>query len=421
MLLLTPLRAIQSSGTILFASVWMTLCWGVTGAMGQDVGQQATLGQESSVGQPSTIGQPRVEDWVAGLGAGSYLLRLKSEEAILQLGSAAIDPIKQAVNSPDVEISIRARRLLLILLEQDFQRRRKSFLEAPLDAAESFGFSQWAAFAKLVGRTGRTKQLFMAIVQNQRDKNAAQGSSGDVSYLGYLATEQEQYTALPNSAVEVAEELFNRMTKLNSDSSDNNAAPRSGVGLVSPADQPVVIQQLSLSAFEANLPKTLVKTVNESIYSQEIRGLITNWIQAKRDEKGLTGNQIETIFQFELSQLTDAMLKELKNESSKVRLQAAEAIAKTGGPDAIKMLAPFIRGSEVVVAYPESAGGKSLDITLGDIAFQLILKLEDQRLKDFGLLPTAGTMLFSEAPVYGFLNRESANAAIANWESNFEK
>ncbi len=409
MLRLTTLWATQCSGKSLLAGVCFTLCWGATLVMGQDVAQQPDIAQ-----------QP-VQQWVAGLGADGYLSRLKSEEAILQFGSAAIEPIKQAVNSPDIEISIRAQRLLVILLEQDFQQRRKSFLEAPLDSSESFGFLQWDAFAKLVGRTDRTKQLFMDIVQNQQDKKSAHSSAGDVSYLGYLAPEQLQYTTLPTSAVEVADELFKRLTKLNNAPSENKAEVLTGSPMVPTAEQPVVIQQLSLSAFEANLPKTLVKTVNESIYSAEIRGLITGWIKARQNEKGLTGNQIETIFQFELTQLKEDLLKDLKNERSKVRLQAAEAIAKAGGPDAIKMLRPFVRGSEVVVAYPESSGGKSLKITLGDIAFQLILKLEDRSLKDFGLLPTAGTMLLSESAVYGFADRESASAAIAKWESNPKK
>ena len=398
MLHLTPLWATHWSRKTLLASVCLVSCWVAAAAMGQDVAQHS------------------VEYWVAGLGADGYLSRLKSEEAILQFGSAAIDPIKQAVNSPDIEISIRAQRLLVTLLQQDFDQRRKSFLEAPLDSLESFGFLHWDTFAKLVGRTDRTKQLFMDIVQNQRDKKSAQNSSGDLSYLGYLSNEQHQYTTLPTSAVEVAQELFDRLISKDSGTSTEIVSPHESRKPT--ADQPVVIQQLALSAFEANLPKTLVKTVTESAYADEIRSLITLWIQDQQGKKGLTNNQVETIFQFEIVELNDDLLKELNNERSKVRLQAAEAIARTGGSDAIKMLTPFVRGSEVVVAYPEPEGGKSLNITLGDIAFQLILNLEDQSLKDFGLLPTAGTMLLSESPVYGFVDRESAGEAIAKWESN---
>lgn len=401
--------------------VCLTLAWGVIWATGQSVAQRPAVDHQTETAKQTDAAKLPIEHWVAGLGAEGYLSRLKSEEAILEFGSAAIDPLKQAVNSPDIEISIRAQRLLAILLEQDFQQRRKTFLEAPLDASESFGFLQWDAFAKHVGRTDRTKRLFMDIVQNQRDKKSAEGFSGDVSYLGYRANEQEQYTALPTSAVEVAEELFSRMMKLSSGYLENNSAFPAGGSQVPTANQPVAIEQLSLSAFEANLPKTLVKMVNESIYSAEIGGLITAWIKAQQKGRGLTANQVETIFQFELPQLTTELLKELKNERSKVRPHAAEAIAKTGGREAVSLLAPFIKGSEVVVGYPEPSTGRSLKITLGDIAFQLILKLEGKALEDFGLLPTAGTMLLSESPVYGFVDRESAAAAIETWESNSKK
>ena len=412
MLPLIPLRATPCPKKMLRPSVCFTLYWVATAAMGQSVVQQSDVVQQSV---------ERVENLVAGLGAHGYLSRLKSEEAILQLGSDAIGPIKQAVNSPDIEISIRARRLLVILLERDFQQRRKLFLEAPLNSSESFGFLQWDAFAKLVGRTDRAKQLFVDIVQNQRDNKSTQTSSGEVSYLGYLATEQEQYTTLPASAVEVAQELFDLLIKLNSAPRKNDGEVLTDRSLTPAVDQPIVLQQLSLTPFEANLPKTLVKTVNESIYRAEIRALITAWIVARKSERGLTRNQVETIFQFELTQLRNELFKELRNERSKVRLQAAEAIAKTGGRDAVKMLLPFVRGGEVVVAYPEPSGGKSLNITLGDIVFQLILNLENQPLKDFGLLPTAGTMLLSESPVYGFVDRQSADVAIEKWESNTKR
>jgi len=367
--------------------------------------------------------QQSIEAWVIGLGADDYLSRLKSEEAILEIGSDAIEAIEQAINSPDIEISIRAQRLLASLREKDFQQRRKEFLGAPLDSLESFGFAQWDAFAKYVGRTDQAKRLFIEIVKDQRDETSKQTSPSGVSYLGYLSNEQEQYTPLPTSAVEIAEELFNRLTMLSGQPQKRqpqNIGTQGEFANANPptADQPIVIQQLSLSPFEANLPKTLVKTVTESVYSDEIRGLITHWIQARKNQNGLTRNQVETIFQFELKNMRADLHKELENEGSKVRLQSAEAIAKTGGADAIKMLEPFVRGSEVVVAYPEPESGKSLKITLGDIAFQLILAIEDQPVKDFGLLPTAGTMLLNDSPIYGFIDRESADEAISKWESN---
>jgi HEAT repeat protein len=393
----TPLQAIRSiMRTVLvtaLATVSLVCCWAPHWASGQAVDKQS------------------VEGWITQLGADDYLTRLKSEEAILGLGSPAIEQIKLAVDSPDIEISIRARRLLVRLLEQDFVQRKAAFLDAPLDSPESFGFPQWDAFVEIVGRSPQTKQLFIDIVQNKRDQKSAHRPVDDAGFLGYLSSEQQQYTALPTSAVEVAEELFNRLTELAKQTEIHRAS-------TSTADQPVVIQQLSLSAFEANLPKTLVKTVNESIYRDEIRALVTAWIQARQDERGLTRNQIETIFQFELTQLKDDLNEELNNERSKVRFRAAEAIAKVGGRDAIKMLTPFLTSNQVVAAYPQPELGKSLEITLGDLAFQLILALEGRSSKDFGLLPTAGSLLLSESPIYGFVDRQSANQGIAKWKSD---
>lgn len=351
---------------------------------------------------PAVVPQAVVDQWVTGLGADDYLLRVKSEEEILQIGSVAIDSIKVATESPDIEVSIRAQRLLAKLIQQDFELRKKNFLAAPAESRDNFGFRGWDGFVKWVNRSDRAKRLFVDIVQNRQEKKLGHRGAAAVSYLGYLSTEQQQYTPLPTTAVEIADELLERLNQPENTSSLN---------------QHVVVQQLSLSGFEANLPKTLVKTVRESEYVEEIKTLTSHWIRANMAERGLTRNQIESIYQFELTGFTEQLRNELEDERSKVRLQAAEAIARTGGPDAVKLLGRFLRGDEVVVTYPEPISGRSLEVTLGDIVFQLILRLEDRSLKDFGLLSTAGTMLLSDLPVYGFSDRDSATEAISRWES----
>ena len=128
--------------------------------------------------------------------------------------------------------------------------------------------------------------------------------AGSVSYLGYLSTEQEQYTPLPTTAVEIADELLKRLTKPEKVVANN---------------YPLVIQQLSLSGFEANLPKTLVKTVTESEYAEQIRTMIVRWIRTNPSGNGLSENQIEIIYRFELTGFTEDLYSELKDERSKVR------------------------------------------------------------------------------------------------------
>ena len=362
--------------------------------------QQSTAWGQAA--RPQAVEQAEVDRWVVGLGAEDYLLRMKSEEEILRIGSAAIARIRQATESPDIEVSIRANRLLATLLQQDFESRKKNFLAAPANSQDDFGFQYWLDFSKWVGRSDKSKRLFIDIMQNRREKELGKGEAGSVSYLGYLSTEQEQYTPLPTTAVEIADELLKRLTK-----------PKEAVA----SNNPLVIQQLSLSGFEANLPKTLVKTVTESEYAEQIRTMIVGWIQANSSKNGLSENQIETIYRFELAGFTDDLYSEIEDERSKVRPHAAEAIAKIGGSNAVKLLQSFVRGDQEVVAYPDPASGKSLKITLGDIVFQLVLSLEKQPVKDFGLLRTSGTMLFSDSPVYGFADRQSANDAILRWES----
>ena len=147
----------------------MNLCGAAVIAFSQP---SAARGQAS---QPQVTEQAVVDRWVMRLGAEDYLLRIKSEEEILRIGSAAIASVRQATESPDIEVSIRANRLLSTLLQKDFENRKKNFLTAPAQSLNDFGFQHWPDFSKWVGRSNRSKQLFMDVMQNRREKELGKG------------------------------------------------------------------------------------------------------------------------------------------------------------------------------------------------------------------------------------------------------
>ena len=342
--------------------------------------------------------------WIAGLGAKDYLTRMKSEEEILGIGCSAIEAVTKATQSPDIEVSIRAGRLLTQLLAQDFDRRKEKFLAAKYTVSATSDFPQWRSFSKLAGSSLASKKLFVAIIEHRRQKPQRRRSTESSEYLGYLSDDLEPYTPLPSTVVEIADELFYQL-----------AIDRPKISSV---DQGVIVEQLSLSGFEANLPKTMVKSVVESQYADEIGELISAWIVQKKGDQLLTHNQIEIIYRFGLTGFMSDLVDVLGAENSKRRIPAAEAIAKVGGSDAVKVLAGFVSGDEVVVMHAQPDLKVSLPITIGDVAFQLILQIQKTPLKDFGLLSTAGTMVFTESPIFGFADRNSASAAIGRWQSS---
>ena len=380
------------------------------GAVVAVVGFVGTIGIEGICGSGGNVlaqdeVSTAIDRWVAGLGSEDYLMRVKSEEQLLRIGRPAIKAVGEAVESPDIEVEIRARRLLATLIDQDFEVRKTSFLAADKNSTKDFGFSRWKEFRSIAGQSKRARQLFVDIMELHRKKSSAAGASGVAGYLGYLNIEQEQYTPLPSNAVEVADELLKRLTSLQ----------RKPVKKLADG---VMAQQLMLSGFEANLPRTLVKTVNDSEYAEEIQSMIAHWIRTTAEDQNLTHNQIEIIYKFELLGFADKLAKALRDDRSEVRLQAAEAIARVGGTDAVELLKPFLASDEVVAAYSESTTGTSIQVSLGDYVFQLLLSRQEKPLEKFGLLATAGTMRLSDTPVYGFVSRESASDAKRQWETD---
>lgn len=368
------------------------------------IGIVAALATGGLVAQQSTTRQSQIQKWVDGLGADDYLMRLKSEDEIIRIGSTAIDAIENATQSTDIEIRIRANRLLVELLDQDFQNRKLAFVDADPGDKNDFGFTRWNSFREIVGGSVESKKLFIRIVEHRRWTSGGRRQGRAVDHFGYFSDSSEPYTPLPSTAIEIADELLFQIT--------------SKQRRKTPADQGVVIEQLTLSGFEANLPITMVNIVNESRYKHEIKQLMKRWIVAIAGDNRLNSNQIEIIYQFELSGFTNELADVLRAEGAPRRMAAAEAIAKTGGSDAVSVLSKFISGNEVVVVYPQPELGAALPVTIGDVAFQLILDVQEIPRKDFGLLPTVGTMLLSDSPVSGFADRVSAKTAIDRWRLN---
>ena len=404
--------AVALGVVVLFAGVSLALS-------GRSYGQNST-------DQTNQAGSADVAALVKNLSHEDYLLRQKSSEQLLEIGSASIGPLKEAAKSFDEELRYRVNDLLKELVANEVKQRVERFLESPEDSAENFGFEDWPAFSQVVGDTENARKLLVAIFTGEDGVVGRTGSIVDVSNTReamadepvfgsrYIAATVEAYCA----------EMFRRL-RLN--------PPKISPLAATDRDRSLV-QHFTGSAFERSfLTRLPVPIVEKSEFREEFSAVLTAWLNHELKGSPLTLTKIQIISAYRLVDFEAVLLGAIGQADYLHKIEALEAIvqihqpagdddgssaAETSGADAaINALKPLIRSSETVLMLPQAATKGAVAVTVGDLAFQLILSIEEKTPKDFGLLPANGRMSFSNEVIYCFPNRQEAGQGINKWAS----
>jgi len=77
--------------------------------------------------------------------------------------------------------------------------------------------------------------------------------------------------------------------------------------------------------------------------------------------------------------------------------------------------------NEVLVRLPQSQKSGPVEVTLGDLAFQLILNMQEKYPKDFGMPEASGRLLLDNKSVFCHKKREAAIESIQDWLANSDE
>ncbi|MCA9175025.1 MAG: hypothetical protein KDB14_11135, partial [Planctomycetales bacterium] len=104
----------------------------------------------------------KLAQWVNSLGSNDFGARERAEESLSRAGLAAEAALKEGLTHQDLEVRIRAARLLSQLKRLAFERLVEKFvnggkLETPLPG--------WRAYAKIVGDSRDSKRLFVNMLK----------------------------------------------------------------------------------------------------------------------------------------------------------------------------------------------------------------------------------------------------------------
>ena len=198
-----------------------------------------------------------------------------------------------------------------------------------------------------------------------------------------------------------------------------------------------VIEELSASAFESNFLLLSPITVQQNEHKPAFLKLLTAWLKFELQSTPMTIAKLKIISTYRLRVFAEDLAEVLHWPQHPHKQAAIESLGKILSPadednqtllengpgvdDAINQLKPFVLFDEVLVRLPQAETKGPVDVTLGDLAFQLLLHLQEKAPKDFGMSETGGRLLLDNKSIFCFTNREAASESIKKWLANLDE
>src|SRR5919106_1745186 len=99
----------------------------------------------------SLAAQEQAQQLVRELGSGSFRVRQRASRQLMELGVPAKDALIEGLKSSDAEIRDRCRRVLVGVLEEDYQARVDAF-EADRQGRHEHHLPGWERFRTVAGQ-----------------------------------------------------------------------------------------------------------------------------------------------------------------------------------------------------------------------------------------------------------------------------
>jgi len=361
----------------------------------------------ADAGPVALSGEPAAEEiagWVDDLADESFQVRRRATIQLTLAGTAAKQPVLEALASSDPEVRRRARQILSVLLPQDLTRRLAEFA-AHRDGKTDVDLPGWTRFRQQVGHDEASRNLFVEM----------------------MYAEADLLVAAENAPDEVEAFFMERCTELRNAMTARDGAARGEIsvgsvaGLYFVATDPRVTINARwanyLNAFSAREP--FATDVASGANSQPLRDLITAWF-----DKGLAAdpntNYQNIIMALRLDmpvglRLAKSLLTK-EGQNAMTRPFAMLAIGKFGDRGDCRLLTPYLEDETPCAGF--TRGSRRTTIEVRDVALATLVHLTGRSHAGFGFTDVVEdpTFLFNLRSL-GFDDPRDRIEAIRAWKA----
>lgn len=353
---------------------------------------------------------PEYLSLVRQLGASSYADRALAASKLRGIGIAAKPALLLGLEHDDLEVRLESHRLLVQIIQHDFDARIAAFLDNQGGAGDA-DLPGWRLFRESVGDSQPTRRLYAAMMRAENDL----------------------LVALTRRSGSLEERLADRIRYLTSSGAQAGGIRRS----LSDATLATILfiaeqmQEREESRTQANSLATSLlysvlrhghvkETVLRGPYSRQIKTLLVGWIE------GVHGSQHRNVLQlaldYDLGDRGIAIARKILEDpetSEHTVPYAAIVLGRFGTVEDAKRLEPHLDSTKVFHTWSNRQLKKEpIRIQVRDAVLAMIIRLhgEDPAAYGFNLLKDDDTTIY-KVYTLGFLEDSQREAALAKWEA----
>jgi hypothetical protein len=356
----------------------------------------STAPPAAASGQPAS--PERIAGLVRDLGSEKFATREKATRQLIELGIVTRDALERATLGGDAEVRVRARAVLDIVSESDFQQRLREF-SADYDGRQHRTLPGWQQFSGRFGASRLARELFVEMQQAEPEMLAAlaAGAKGGAAALG------ERAHAI-----------------LDGQSETNLSLGTLASFLFVGSAEGVAVDEQSAQLFPYILQLTFQRNNKSEFWPALLKKLIGNWIA--KDANPQTANQnLMWAAQLELRPEALAVATRMLSSDTKqpnqlnLRLVAILVVGNFGDKSHVAVLEKLLGDASPSPARPDNLPATA-QLQIRDIVLAELVQLTEQDLRQYGEVAEHpyGAMGF-QTPTFAFANDEARQAAIKKW------
>jgi hypothetical protein len=348
---------------------------------------------------------------VGELGAGDYEARERAALELRKIGIEAKPALLEGLRSEDLEIRMRAHRLLVQILQADFEQLINAFVNGRNEGERNL--PGWPLLRSRLGDKPVARRLYAEMLRSENELLVA------------LGNQESSLTELFDERVE----FLSRSHKMPTGQSESLKGPTLATLLLAASQ----IQQSTTDRAQSFNPsvyrlshvlnyRVTLESLRNAAYGHQVRQLLATWVESlgNASDKYSRSYALNLSLRFELSDQGVTIARKVLTESSALGSSvpyAAIVLARFGSLEDIKYLKPHLGNKRVFHTWSNKALKKEpIRIQVRDavLAMMILLQGEDPAKHGFRLLKKDETTIY-KVYTLGFLEDSDRDETFQKW------
>ncbi|NIO33472.1 MAG: hypothetical protein GTO26_00455 [Planctomycetales bacterium] len=316
--------------------------------------------------------QPQaIQQLIAELGDPSFAVRQRTSRRLEELGLVAKPALVAGLQDPDAEVRHRVRRILVRVLELDFENRIAAFAAGKSATADDL--PGWMLLKSIAGDGPAVRQLFIEAIRGEPLLLEALDQGHTYAAQAVVLRTQQLYQA----------RLRNPNARQNLANNSQFAASVAALLIVIADGETELDERTASMIFQMMHRSALLRRLGSR--EQPVRALVGVFIQ-RTAETSMAYQSLWTAMQYNLKEgLIAATAIIRRGEQRPYVLQdAILAIGKLGTKEHIKLLTPLLADDTALSHQFNRQATKSITPQVRDVALAVIIHLSGEKPQDYG-------------------------------------